>query len=831
MLSINSLSSNANLSDIAKYAEGEAAHDGPEDYYSESGNAPGRWIGKGAEALNLSEYRREDFEAVLAGRRPGNGEQLARVGGTGARRPGYDLTFSAPKSVSALWAMADAGRRAEIEAAQAKATEAALLYIEQNLLHARRGKGGIETEAAQMIAATFQHGTSRAGDPDLHTHCIIANLARRPDGTFGAIEAAEIFRHKMMLGAIYRAELAQQLHKLGYQIEADRDSFKVAGVPDSLCKRWSSRRAQIEEALEQRNASSAKAAEIAALSTRSSKQATNRAELLERWKSEAAEHGFSAESVRDIAREPQQQKEIDTAAILRKLTQKQSTFQRRDIIRALAVEAQTAGGGLARAEMLADKLLHDQEIVRLRGPDGSIRYTTREMRQIEQNMIDSAAGRQGETAHTLREQIVVTALRKFEAENGFALSDEQQKAVRHITQKSDGVTLVQGGAGTGKSTMLQAAQLAWESAGFNVRGAALAGKAADGLQQSAGISSQTLHSLLHDLATGKDALSNRDILVIDEAGMIGSRQMSALLDHAREAGAKVVLVGDARQLQAIDAGGAFKALQSAIGAAELHDIRRQKSQTDREMVDALATGRASEALEALQAAGRLHAAPDKTEAMQAMVNHWATERDPAQPGESLMLAGTRAEVRTLNELARAEMRKAGYAWGVEVEVNGLRLAEGDRVLFTRNNKALGVKNGTLGTLQRIEHHKKGFYLHIKTDDGQAVRVDPQQYEHLQHGYAISVHKSQGATVNQAYVLANEGMTDKEWMYVAGSRHRESLNIYADQDTAADLEALIERSRQKCTSLDFQAETMQELEQEADQEYEDELEDELEMEMG
>jgi Ti-type conjugative transfer relaxase TraA len=672
-----------------------------------------------------------------------------------------------------------------------------------------------------MITATFQHGTSRAQDPDLHTHCVLTNLARRPDGTFGAIEAAEIFRHKMALGAIYRAELAEQLQSMGYGIEADRDSFKAAGVPDPLCKQWSSRRAGIEAALADKNMSSAKAAEIAALSTRQAKKIASRAELLGRWKSEAAGHGFSAESVRNIAKAPRQQKEIDTAAILRKLTQQQSVFKKGDLLRALAIECQTAGGGLARVKTLADELLRGQEIVRLRGPDGSIRFTTKEMRRIESGMLDSAARLAAETRYALRNNNIVTALRKFEEQNGFALSDEQQKAVRHITQ-SGGMALVQGGAGTGKSTMLQAARLAWESAGFNVRGAALAGKAADGLQQSAGIPSQTLHSLLHDLATGEKALSNKDILVIDEAGMIGSRQMSALLKHAESAGAKVVLVGDARQLQAIDAGGAFRALQSALGAAELHDIRRQRDQADRAMVNALATGRASEALEALQAAGRLHAAPDKAQAMRSMVERWASERDPTRPGESLMLAGTRAEVRALNELARAAMRKSGFVWGSEVELNGLRMAEGDRVLFTRNSKALGVKNGTLGTIQRIEHRAKGFYLQVKTDDGKSVRIDPQQYDHLQHGYASSVHKAQGATVDRAYVLSSEGMTDREWAYVAGSRHRESLHIYADRDTAADLEALIERSRQKGTSLDYR---------EAGQEREQELErDEAELEM-
>ena len=792
MLSINGLSSSkGSPKDIAAYAEGEAdAFNRPEDYYSEGGERAGKWFGAGAEALGLNKYKREDFEAVLAGRHPSTGEQLGRAGGNGGRRPGYDLTFSAPKSVSAIWATADAERRTEIEVAQQKAVEATLLYIQKNLLMGRRGKGGAEVENVEMVAATFQHGTSRAGDPDLHTHSIIANLARRSDGTFGAIEASDIFRHKMMLGAIYRAQLAEQLRELGYEIQADKDSFKVAHVPDELCKQWSSRRSQIEAALAERGIESAKSAEIAALSTRSSKQATDRAELPKRWSKEAAEHGFTAESVHNIAKAQPAQKEIDTTELLRKLTQQQSTFKRKDLLRALAVECQTAGGGLARVEMLADELLHGPEIVRLRdGRTGEIFFTTREMRKVESDMINSAASLAAENQFVLRNKNIEAALKKFEAQNGFSLSNEQQKAVQHICQ-SAGIALVQGGAGTGKSTMLRAARIAWQDAGFRVTGAALAGKAAQGLEESAGIKSQTLHSLLHELQAGEKALSNKDIVVIDEAGMIGSRQMSTLLKHAESAGAKVVLVGDARQLQAIDAGGAFKALQGTFGAAELHDIRRQKTLEDRAMVNALAAGQAAEALEALRKSGGLHAETDKAAAMKAMVLRWAAERDPLKPGESLMLAGTRAEVRQLNELARQEMRKSGFLWGIDFKVNEQKFACGDRILFTKNSKKLGVKNGTLATIQRIEQHEKGFYLQVKTDDGQLVRVDPAKYEHLQHGYAVSVHKSQGATVDKAYALVSEGMTDREWMYVASSRHRETLHVYADRDTARDRKSVV-----------------------------------------
>src|SRR3954447_4498161 len=294
------------------------------------------------------------------------------------------------------------------------------------------------------------------------------------------------------------------------------------------------------------------------------------------------------------------------------------------------------------------------------------------------------------------------------------LGDEQRAAFAHVTGDRD-LVLVVGYAGTGKSTMLGAAREAWEAQGYTVRGAALSGIAAESLEGGSGVQSRTLASLEHAWGQGRDQLTGRDVLVIDEAGLVGSRQMERVLSHAADVGAKVVLVGDPEQLQAIEAGAAFRALFERHGAAEITQVRRQRHAWQREATKELATGGAAPALQRYERAGMVHAHATRNEAKAALVAGWDAARRAESERSQVMLAYTRADVRDLNELARAKVRASG-ALGADRSVmteRGTRtFAAGDRVMFLRNERSLGVKNGTLGTLDRIE----GSSLTVCLDD-------------------------------------------------------------------------------------------------------------------
>ena len=387
------------------------------------------------------------------------------------------------------------------------------------------------------------------------------------------------------------------------------------------------------------------------------------------------------------------------------------------------------------------------------------------------------------------------------------MSDEQRRFVEHVTSDCQ-VAAGVGMAGTGKSFALRAGNAAWQAAGHEVVGCALAGKAAAGLEEGSGIKSQTLHSLLAELDSGNRTLSSKSVVVLDESGMVGVHQMSSLVEHVSKAGAKLIMVGDSRQLQPVEAGAPFRQICEKIGAAELSDIRRQHNEADRTAVKQLAAGRAAEALDFFKSEGRLKVASTRKETMRDMVSDYLRQRDPLHPGESLMIAATRSETHKLNSLARQLLgEQLGPGTTVETPHGPREFCEGDRVLFTRNSKSLGVKNGTLGTLERVEIGRDAPTFRVRLDDGNTIQFQPGedwkagQYSDLDHAYCVTAHKSQGATVDRAYVLSPDGMGGREWAYVALSRHRDEAHLYAAADQVEDLADMLSQERQAVAALD------------------------------
>ena len=532
-----------------------------------------------------------------------------------------------------------------------------------------------------------------------------------------------------------------------------------------------------------------------------------------------AERGEEAERAAEhaaIARRNGERIAADPVVALEALTRQHSTFSKHDLVRFLHRHTD----GAAQFTAVLAKVAASPEL-RFVGKDdrGLDRFSTRAMVAAEQRMEGAAAGLAGSQAHRVGVMEAHRAVRRAAA-GGLQLGEEQRTAVFHVTAGGD-LAVVVGYAGTGKSAMLGVAREAWAAAGYRVRGAALSGIAAEGLEGGSGIESRTLASLEHGWKEGRDRLGPRDVLVVDEAGMVGSRQMERVLTHAREAGAKVVLVGDPEQLQAIEAGAAFRAVAERHGAAEIGAVRRQREDWQRQATRELATGRTGEALDRYERAGMVTGHGTREAARAGLVAGWAAERRAAPEQSRVMLAYTRADVAALNELAREHVR-AGGGLGVEHQVTTERgaraMASGDRLMFLRNERGLGagpggrggvaVKNGTLGTVLAVEAGGERLTVRLDGQEGKdtqpVVTFYTRDYAHLDHGYAATVHKAQGVTVDRAHVLASAHM-DRHAAYVALTRHREGVALHWSAEALGDRAELgrtLGRERAKDTSLDY-----------------------------
>jgi Ti-type conjugative transfer relaxase TraA len=480
------------------------------------------------------------------------------------------------------------------------------------------------------------------------------------------------------------------------------------------------------------------------------------------------------------------------------ITHRQATFTNRDL--AMFVHRHSDGREQFDAVMLAVKSSPD--LIAL-GTDGrgEERFTSRSMIDTEQRLERATATLDARRNHAVPERQRERALALAE-KRGLDLSVEQRGALEHVTS-ARGISNVIGYAGTGKSAMLGVAREAWEAAGYQVQGTALSGIAAEGLEQGSGIGSRTLASLEHAWGQDRDRLTDKHILVIDEAGMVGTRQLERVMSEAERQGAKVVLVGDPQQLQAIEAGAAFRSVAERHGAIEIMDIRRQQEDWQREATRELATGRTGDAISRYADAGFVHAAETREAARAELVDAWDRDRRQYPDASRIILTHTNDEVRALNENIR-ERLKAGGVLGAEVALTverGERMfAENDRVMFLRNERSIGVNNGSLGTVQTVDRTRMAVML----DNGRSIAFELKDYAHVDHGYVATIHKAQGMTVDRVQLLATPGV-DSHSTYVALSRHRERVDLYYGRDDFANQNKLVRaasRERGKDMATDY-----------------------------
>ena len=782
----------------------EAVAKGIEDYYI-GGEAPGQWIASSNSLLGLDGTVEPDaLHHVLAGHDPSTGTPL----GQPHKVPGYDLTFRAPKSVSVLFGLGDPDTARAIRDAHDNAVRSALDFTERHAVWSRRGHAGKDPiQCEGLIAAAFRHRTSRNGDPHLHSHVLVPNMVRGVDGKWATIDGRWIYTSAKTIGYLYEAQLRHNLTEaLGVEWGPVTNGIAdIVGIPQNVLEAYSTRRAEIEERMAIRGQHSPQAAMIAALDTRRTKSHdVDPAHLRDTWKATAADIGFDpadlsnvigravAVPVDDSTRQSVEDHLISPAG----LTENVSTFGRNDVLRAWC-DALPSGAPVEEIERLADGLEDRLGVVALdgttiRGPvlraaNGRVlsslpvgrRWSTFELLNTERHALDLARQLLGSGAAVCDDHALLAALRAAPT-----LSDEQRTAVIHMTTSGNGVDILTAPAGAGKTFALAAAREAWERSGYRVIGAAHNGVAADELTNAAGIPSATIARLR--IAIDNDepgSLDSRSVLVIDEAGTAGTRDLAAILDHVERIGAKVVLVGDPKQLPEIAAGGLFAGLIARQPTIELRDNRRQREEWEREALKQLRDGDTSLAVDAYREHGRITIGETAADAKALLVADWWAAR--TQGDDAMMLAGRRSEVTELNIHGRLRAELAGELTGEPLYIGHHQFQVGDAVMTLKNNTRLGVRNGNRGVVTAVDIEAHTMRVRMRRGEVEL----PARYldaGHVSHAYAMTVNKAHGLTCDRTMTLGNDQVY-RELAYEALSRGRLSNHVYMPKSSTLDVD--------------------------------------------
>ena len=805
------------------------------EYYLGAVEPAGRWHTPGGDfgLVDGTEVERVTFERLYAGLGV-DGQTLLPQGGRADRVPAFDVTFSAPRSVALAWAFAGQELRVAIAAAQERSVRAALAIVEREAIWARRGKGGATLEPVPLSAALFQHGESRPaehadgrafGDPNLHTHAVILNLATRADGTVGAIHSKILRDWKMAAGAQYHAALAHELEVLGFSIDriGYNGVFELAGVGDELIKYFSARRKEIEDELAEHQTTSRSAAALASAitkATRGAKSDTGTRSREEVWAEAAAAQGVAIEAFAEKLRRPDHSLDLELgerllaerlAALPNELTQTRSVFERRDLFR--AVSAALVGTGLPaeRAHPETERLLHDGAVLEIgRDPIGLPRYSTAEMVAIEREVIEIARDLATDLGKGVdRDPLIVRC-------NAAGLSPEQMNAALAAT-RSEAIAIIEGAPGSGKTTTLAPVVAAYRDAGYRVLGAASAWRIARMLQNDLGIEARATASWIEKAKRGHEVLDRNSVLVVDEAGLLSSRDMHAILSEVQRAGAKLILVGDRGQLQAIGAGPGLDLVSRAVEASRVETIVRQHDAWARDAVRDFGAGEAGRALDAFAERGLLVETKGAKAATEAIVDGWEAAQNADPNVTTLLLAKTNAQVAAISREVRSRLKNKGLIHGPEIEIaavtpsghtSQLTLAAGDDIRFLVRNDELGVINGSIGTVtgviaqinpdapggRRVQIEAVAAGRLIVFDP--AMLADDKGRARIGWAYGNSIYGSQGLTVDRALVLVDPAL-DRHDIYVAASRARNGTTLVVDT-SVIDRHVLAERplDRQK-----------------------------------
>ena len=786
------------------------------EYYTARGELPGRWAGPGAEALGLrGEVTDTDFAAVLGGRHPQTGAEL----GKHWRRQtvvAFDVTVSAPKDVSILYALGDERTRSTILRIHGEGVQAAAEYLQANAGWARQYNAEAKaTEAvrAKLVMPEFVHRTARpvtdpttgtvTVDPQLHTHITVPTWVQRPDGSWSQLHSDSLYQHAAAAGAIAQAEWRDRLvRELGISTVVDgKGCFSIVGITAAQRREFSRRSLQIDAAAAAYDVTTRAGREVATLDTREGKHEVAATEdLFARWHKRAASVGLDGETVAAVLhREPgaldprrlDVQRSVDILGE-HGLTARQATFTRRDLVRAVASHA-PLGMSRTQLEATVDWMLADRDAVQPLPPrprEGEtepeamrrwtetghdLRYTTPEMLALERGMVATAEARASAGVGMARADTVAAAMAARRT-----LTAGQRAMIQEICLSPAGVLVIEGDAGVGKTYALEVCREAFDASGVEVVGCALAGRAAELLEEGSDIASTTVAATLRQLQV--ERLPYGGVLVVDEAGMLGDRQLAELVSLAARDEAKLVVVGDPFQLQPIEAGAPMRTLSDHIGRVELHENIRQRYDWERATLRLLRDGQAREAYREYERYDRIHDARSVAERQVQVIEDHA--RLEAGGLDTVILARRRDDVAALNELAHARSVAEGRVHGPALTVGDKEYQVGDRVICLANERSGAVSNGTRGVVTEVDVERQT--LTLERPDHRRLTLDTTHYDAIDRGYALTVHKAQGMTADIALVVGSEGAT-REWAYTAMSRatlatHYYEVNKPPERDT-------------------------------------------------
>lgn len=710
------------------------------------------------------------------------------------RRAGIDVVVSPPKSVSVLHAFGDDGVRHQVSSAHDTAVREALGYLETHTAHAMRGHQGDGQRAARIgtegfVAAAFTHRTSRADDPQLHTHVVIANVIRGVDGRWSAVDSWAVFRQARTAGAVYQATLRGELtRRLGVEWGPVHASVaEVNGVPEEICRAFSTQHNRIEAECERAGSDSRAARQRAAYRTRPAKSHEQPAQLRPSWEQRVRELGHEPSGIvhDSLGRSvppplPDVEQLADRLFGPHGLTAVRTSFIRRDLTRELADALPTGTSIDASAlETLTDHLLDHPAAIPLEvpAPNGERQWTTADLLATERAAL----------AHADRQlpPIAVDAHQVAALVSAATLSEAQRLVTVNVVVSRAAVQVLVGPAGSGKTTVLATAAGCWSADGRPVLGTALAATTAERLQTATGIESRSLARLLAgvdriDPTRGQPrGLPAGVVVVVDEASMVGTRQLTRLLDRVRDAGGQTVLVGDPAQLPEVEAGGLFTAFaQHPFTTQVLAGNARQVHDWERTALVALRTGAVDEALDHYLAHDRVHLLASPSDVANRIAADYAASRMHHGTYGVVALASRRADVHRLNHAIRDRLQSSGVIGANVLTIrSGDRhptpLAVGDLVMVTRNDNATGLLNGTRAQISSADNKQ----LRMHTEDGRDATV-PTNWAagRLTHAYATTVHKAQGLTTNEC-LLYGTGALCQQAGYVGLSRGREANHLY------------------------------------------------------